>query len=97
MFTYSQAEIKKKLADYHGWSLGDDGQLHGEFVFKDFCQVMLFAAAVGHLAEAANHHPDLFIHSYRHLRISVFSHDAKGITDRDFRLIEQINALPMRS
>ncbi len=55
---------------------------------------MLFANAVGHLAEAADHHPDLFIHNYRYLAISVMTHSEKGVTERDFALIRQIEALP---
>ena len=55
---------------------------------------MLFANAVGLLAEQADHHPDLFIHDYRHVRISVMTHSQEAITDKDFSLIEKIDALP---
>ena len=57
---------------------------------------MMFASAVGHLAETADHHPDIFIHSYKHVKLSMISHDKGGITDRDFKLIKQIEALPGR-
>jgi 4a-hydroxytetrahydrobiopterin dehydratase len=97
MTTYNEADIRKRLADYPGWSLGDDGQLHAAFVFKNFGQAMLFANAVGHLAEAADHHPDILVHGYKNVRISLMSHDVQGITDRDFRLVEQIDALPTRT
>lgn len=96
MTTYDPAVVKQKLAAYPNWSLGEDGQLHAEFVFKNFGQAMLFATAVGHLAESFNHHPDLFIHSYKHVKLSLMSHDVQAITDRDFRLIEAIAALPQR-
>ena len=92
--TYSQAEIEEKLADYPNLSLGDGGQLHAHFTFKNFSRAMLFANAVGLLAEQADHHPDLFIHDYRHVRISVMTHSQKAITDKDFALIKQIDALP---
>ncbi len=92
--TYTEAEIKERLAEHPNWSLGDDGQLHAEFVFKNFSRAMLFASAVGLLAESANHHPDLFIHSYKHVRLSLMTHDQGGITERDFALIRQIDALP---
>lgn len=92
--TMSEAEIRARLAEHPGWSLGDDGQLHATFTFKNFAQTMLFVNAVGHLAEAADHHPDLFIYGYKNLDISLMSHDVKGITARDFRLIAQIGALP---
>lgn len=94
MKTYSKAEIEERLASHPHWHLGDDGQLQSEFVFKNFTLAMMFANAVGHLAETANHHPDLFIHNYKHVTLSLMSHDVGGITDRDFNLIAQIDALP---
>lgn len=92
---YTEAEIKSRLAGFPGWALGDDGQLHATFTFKNFARTLLFVNAVAHLAEAFDHHPDLFIYSYRNLRISLMSHDVKGVTDRDFRLIAAISALPL--
>ncbi|GAB4482426.1 MAG: 4a-hydroxytetrahydrobiopterin dehydratase [Anaerolineae bacterium] len=92
--TYSEAQIRERLAAHPGWELGEDGQVHRLFVFRDFKETMMFANAVALLAEAADHHPDLFIHGYKRLRVSLMSHDVQGITGRDFRLIEQIDALP---
>lgn len=91
---YNEDQIHEKLADYPGWTLGDDGMLHKEFMFKNFAEVMLFANAVGFLAERADHHPDLFIHSYKHLRVDLMTHSADGITDKDFALIDRIEGLP---
>jgi 4a-hydroxytetrahydrobiopterin dehydratase len=91
---YNKTQIEEKLAGFPDWQLGDDGQLHAEYMFKNFSRAMLFANAVGLLAEHADHHPDLFIHDYRHVRISVMTHSQNGITDRDFDLIAQIDALP---
>lgn len=94
---YDKTGIEQKLNDYPGWTLGEDGQLHRELTFKNFAQAMLYASAVGHLADTADHHPDLFVHSYKNLRISLMTHSEKGITDKDFDLIEQIDALPRRA
>jgi 4a-hydroxytetrahydrobiopterin dehydratase len=91
---YDKTEIEEKLAAYPDWRLGDDGQLYAEFVFKNFSRAMLFANAVGLLAEHADHHPDLFIHDYRHVKISLMTHSQNAITDKDFALIAQIDALP---
>ena len=96
MMVYGESEIHDRLGDYPGWTLGDDGQLHKEFILKNFSEVMLFANAIGHLAEVADHHPDLNIHSYKRLKISLMTHAAGGITDKDFALIEQIEALPRK-
>jgi 4a-hydroxytetrahydrobiopterin dehydratase len=91
---FTTTEIKQHLADHPNWSLGDDGQLHADYTLKNFMQVMLFANAIGHLAQAADHHPDLLIHGYKHLRVSLMTHSEGGITDKDFVLIRQIDALP---
>jgi 4a-hydroxytetrahydrobiopterin dehydratase len=91
---YDHTQIAEKLAQHPDWHLGDDGQLHAEYMFKNFSRAMLFANAVGLLAEQADHHPDLFIHDYRHVKISVMTHSQNGITDKDFALIAQIDALP---
>jgi 4a-hydroxytetrahydrobiopterin dehydratase len=94
--TYSADEIAAKLSSFPGWSLGDDGQLHREFTFKNFAQAMLFANAVGHLADTADHHPDILIHGYKHVTLSLMSHDVAAITDRDWGLVAQIESLPRR-
>jgi 4a-hydroxytetrahydrobiopterin dehydratase len=91
---YTRDEITARLAGHPTWRLGDDGQLHADFTFKNFMQVMLFANAIAHLAQAADHHPDLLIHGFKYLSISVMTHSEGGITDNDFNLIAQIDNLP---
>jgi 4a-hydroxytetrahydrobiopterin dehydratase len=49
----------------------------------------MVANAIGHLAEAAWHHPDLAV-SYGGVEVSLMTHDHKGITDRDFELARKI-------
>lgn len=93
----TRSQIDERLASLPGWALGEDGQLHKEYQFRNFGQAMLFASAVGHLAETFDHHPDILIHGYKHVALSVMSHDVQGITGRDFRLIESIEALPRRA
>ena len=92
--TYTSIEINARLAAHPTWILGDDEQLHAAFTLKNFAQVMLFVNAIAHLAEVANHHPDLLIHGWKNLTISLMTHDQGGITDLDFELIQQIDALP---
>lgn len=92
--TYGPAEIQERLAGYPAWKLRDDGQLEAEFTMKNFAQVMMFTNAVAHLAESMNHHPDLFLHGWKHLTIRLMTHDQHGVTDLDFDLIRQIDALP---
>lgn len=92
--TYSDVEIHSRLTDHPDWRLEGDGQLHAEFEFKNFRQAVLFTNAIAHLAETADHHPDLCIHDYKQVSIRLMTHREGGITDNDFNLIAQIDALP---
>lgn len=92
--TYDEAAIHTRLERYPDWRLADDGQLHAEYTFKNFRQALLFLNAIGHLAEVADHHPDLCLHDYKQLAIRLMTHSAGGITDKDFELIAQIEVLP---
>lgn len=92
---YSEDKILERLKDHPNWHLDGDGELHADFRFKSFVQVMMFTNAVAHLAQAARHHPDMYIHDYKQLTLSLMTHSAGGITDKDFALIAQIDSLPL--
>lgn len=46
---------------------------------------------IAKLAEKAKHHPDLYLTRYKYLKILLTTHEAKGVTEEDFRLARQIN------
>ncbi len=92
--TYTPQEVRERLAAHPDWQLGEDGQLHRTFTLKNFAQALLLLNAIGHLAEVADHHPDLRLHGWKHLSVSLMTHDQGGITDLDFALMAQIDALP---
>jgi 4a-hydroxytetrahydrobiopterin dehydratase len=83
------AEIKETLPTIPGWTL-QDGKLTHDWSFKDFVQAMEFVNKIATLAEAAGHHPDIDIR-YNNVRLSLVSHDAGGITQRDANMARQIN------
>lgn len=70
-----------------------DGVLTRTVMFKDFSAALLFVNAVGWLAEAAAHHPDIDIR-WNKVRLALTTHDANGLTILDFGLAAQIDALP---
>ena len=57
-----------------------------------FPAALMFASAVGQLAERADHHPDILI-SYRKVTLTLSTHSAGGLTEKDFSLAAQINAI----
>ncbi len=62
------------------------------FQFENFTQAMAFAARVGEAADAADHHPEITL-SWGVVRVDWWSHDEKGVTDRDISLAETTNRL----
>lgn len=58
-----------------------------------FPQSLMFITAVGLLAEAAQHHPDILI-QWNRVTLSLTTHDAGGLTEKDFALAQQIDQLP---
>lgn len=86
-------EIAPCLQALNHWTLGDDhSSIHKDWKFKNFRTAMNFFAAVGELAESADHHPT-FISEYTSMRVQLSTHDAKGLTTKDFELAKQIDDL----
>jgi 4a-hydroxytetrahydrobiopterin dehydratase len=89
---YSEDNVRKKLAEsLPQWTL-EDGTIRRKFRTSGWPASLMAANAVGHLAEAAWHHPDILL-SYGSVEIRLSSHDAGGITDQDFGLAEKIEAV----
>jgi 4a-hydroxytetrahydrobiopterin dehydratase len=84
MPAFSSAEIEQGLAAIPNWKL-HNGNLVRSFSFADFREAMSFVNSVAALAERAGHHPDIDIR-YNKVNLALSSHDAGGITERDFSL-----------
>jgi 4a-hydroxytetrahydrobiopterin dehydratase len=61
--------------------------------FGDFAEAMAFVNKVAEAAEAANHHPDILVHDWNQVRLSVTNHSAGGLTEADFALARTIDGL----
>jgi 4a-hydroxytetrahydrobiopterin dehydratase len=83
--------IARRLGEHPNWTLGD-GALHRSFVFRDFVDAFGFMTRVALLAERADHHPD-WSNAYKRVEIALSTHDAGGLTDKDFELAAEIDAL----
>jgi 4a-hydroxytetrahydrobiopterin dehydratase len=60
---------------------------------KGFHSAMELANAVADAANEANHHPDILIHDYKHVRLTLSTHSAGGLTENDFGLAATIDGL----
>jgi 4a-hydroxytetrahydrobiopterin dehydratase len=86
-------QIGDRLAALPGWQVRE-GQLGKTFAVRSFAHGVLFIGAIGQLAEAANHHPDVSLHNYNQVTVSLVTHSEGGVTEKDFALASQIEALP---
>jgi 4a-hydroxytetrahydrobiopterin dehydratase len=64
-----------------------------EWKLKDFAEAIAFVNRVAQYAEEANHHPDILVHGWNKVRLSVTNHSAGGLTDADFELAKRIDGV----
>lgn len=93
MATLSDAEIEERLAGAGEWLRGDQQTIVRELKFDDFAAAIAFVNRVAELAEQANHHPDILVHGWNRVRLTLSTHSAGGLTDADFRLAARIEEL----
>lgn len=87
----NDAQIDTALKGLQGWQL-QANKIRKEYQFKNFVEAFGFMSAVALLAERADHHPEWF-NVYNRVNIELTSHDAGGLSERDFRLASEIDAL----
>jgi len=86
----SADEARTRVAALKGWTLESD-RLRKTYGLESFAAAIAFVQRVAALAEAADHHPDMLV-EYRNVTLTLTSHDAGGLTDRDFELAARIDA-----
>ena len=91
MSAYSLEEVQTRLQELAGWQ-AEDGGVARLFTFPTYADGVAFALKVALLAERTNHHPDLLV-GYRRVRVLYVSHDAGGVTDRDFEAALAVSRL----
>jgi len=74
------------------WRQEDDALVR-DFEFKDFAEAMSFVNRVAEVAEQRNHHPDILVHGWNNVRLTLSTHSEGGLTDADRALAEQIDSL----
>lgn len=88
----SDEQINEHLAQLDGWRRAGD-EIVRDYKFENFQQALRFVNGVAEAAEAMNHHPDILLHGWNKVRLSVTTHSAGSLTTRDFKLAEQINRM----
>lgn len=85
----NQKQINSKLSKFSGWTF-ENKSISKQFQFKDFIEASSFVTAVGMEAEKMNHHPDILMFEWNKVKITVSTHDAGGVTEKDFSLAQKI-------
>nr|WP_293299693.1 4a-hydroxytetrahydrobiopterin dehydratase [Allomuricauda sp.] len=85
------SEIEECLAQLQGWEFVD-GSIRKSFTFKDFKETFATMTRIAFECEKMNHHPD-WENVYNTLVIKLNTHDAGGVTEKDFKLAHAIEAI----
>jgi 4a-hydroxytetrahydrobiopterin dehydratase len=85
----TEMELERFLSNTEGWTSGGDA-IHKDLEFPGFRAAIAFVNRVAERADAARHHPDIEIH-YNRVTISLSTHDAGGVTEKDVALAAEID------
>jgi 4a-hydroxytetrahydrobiopterin dehydratase len=88
----SEDQIRDNLSQIGQWRR-EGGWLIRDFKFENFKNAMAFVNQVADGAEAMDHHPDIFIHGWNKVRLSLITHSEGGLTGKDFKLAKQIDGI----
>jgi len=91
MALLSDADIAARLGD-GPWRRESD-EIVRDVELSDFAAAIAFVNRVATLAEEVNHHPDILVHGWNKVRLSLTNHSAGGLTDADFALAGRIDEL----
>jgi 4a-hydroxytetrahydrobiopterin dehydratase len=91
MKPFTELQILSRLKDMEGWEYKENA-IHTLFEFDNFKDAFSMMTRIAFEVEKLNHHPD-WSNVYSTLQISLSTHDAGGVTEKDFQLAKMINAL----
>jgi 4a-hydroxytetrahydrobiopterin dehydratase len=93
MTLLSDAEIDQRLATSGEWRRHERDSIVRESRFADFAGAIAFVNRVAEAAEQANHHPDILVHGWNRVRLTLSTHSQGGLTEADFELAARIDRL----
>jgi 4a-hydroxytetrahydrobiopterin dehydratase len=92
MALLSEEDVERELASHEGWSREGEA-ITREWKLEDFPAALRFVVRVGEAAEAAGHHPDILLHGWNKVKLTLSTHSQGGLTAADFQLAGQIDGL----
>jgi 4a-hydroxytetrahydrobiopterin dehydratase len=91
MAVLTDTEIDERLGG--GDWRREDAAIAREWRFADFAAAIAFVERVAEVAESANHHPDILVHGWNKVRLTLSTHSQGGVTEADFALAAQLDGL----
>lgn len=90
----TRKEFSIYLDQVSDWAVIDnDAKIQREFTFKDFKEALDFVNAAGEIAEEEGHHPNICIHSWNKVKMTLYTHAINGLSENDFILAAKIDAI----
>ncbi len=91
---FTQTQEDEYIGKVQSWSLIRDSEhkLRKQFKFEDFKEALAFVNKVGVIAEAEQHHPDIYIF-YNKVQLDLFTHSVGGLSENDFILAAKIDLI----
>lgn len=89
MSKLNQDQINTNLSKLSGW-IFENESISKQFQFKDFIETLSFVNAVGLESEKMDHHPDILMFGWNKVKITISTHSAGGVTEKDFSLASKI-------
>lgn len=95
---YEKSMSLKETLEYikkvQNWEIDDSGKsISKEFEFKNFKKALEFVNNVGELAEKEGHHPDIYLYSYKKVKMNLTTHVINGLSENDFIMAAKIDEL----
>lgn len=83
-------DVRKKLKETPGWMI-NKGSICAEFQLENFKSAIRLMNGIAKISEQLGHHPNIFLHDYRHVWVESQTHKENGITEKDISLAKAIN------
>jgi 4a-hydroxytetrahydrobiopterin dehydratase len=93
MALLADSDVESRLAAAPEWRR-EGNEIARDLQFDDFAAAIAFVNRVAEVAEEANHHPDILVHGWNKVRLTLSTHSEGGLTESDFAMAGRIDALP---
>ncbi len=93
MYPLTSHEFEQYLKKVKTWQVIDNKKISKNFKFKDFSKALVFVNKIAEIAEKEGHHPDIFIHNYNQVKVTLSTHAIGGLSTNDFVIAFKIDAL----